>query len=175
MRATCFLYCPSCSISPSTSESIVLFAACWCFPIAYGVFAIFATASRGGLISLFVCFPVCPFRRGSARQRMSAVIVGGVLVLAIPILLSGTNALERLGSLFGGQHEEAKESGDARDYLLRQSITYTFKHPVFGIGMDQFPNYEGRMSPQRGCNRQLARDPQFRYDPGFQMNWAFPP
>ncbi len=118
-------------------------------PIAYGVFVIFATASRGGLISLFVCFLFVLFR-GSARQRMSAVIVGGVLVLAIPILLSGTNALDRLGSLFGGQHEEAKESGDARDYLLRQSIIYTFKHPVFGIGMDQFPNYEGKMSVSAG-------------------------
>jgi hypothetical protein len=118
-------------------------------PIAYGIFVIFATASRGGFISLFVCFLFVLFR-GSARQRMSAVVVGGVMVLAIPILLSGTNALDRLGSLFGGQHEEAKESGDARDYLLRQSIIYTFRHPVFGIGMDQFPNYEGKMSIDAG-------------------------
>jgi len=52
--------------------------------------------------------------------------------------------------LFGGQDEEAKQSGDARNYLLRQSIIYTFKHPVFGIGMFQFPNYEGRMSIEAG-------------------------
>ena len=70
--------------------------------------------------------------------------------LAIPILLSGTNALERLGSLFGGQTRRSEGIRDARDYLLRQSIIYTVKHPVFGIGMDQFPNYEGRMSIDAG-------------------------
>ena len=118
-------------------------------PIAFGVFVIFATASRGGLVSLFACFLFVLFR-GSARQRMAAVIVGGVMVMAIPILLSGGNALDRLGSLFGGHNEEAKESGDSRDYLLRTSILYTFQHPVFGIGLDQFPNYEGGMSVSAG-------------------------
>ena len=118
-------------------------------PIAFGTFVIFATASRGGFISLAACFLFVLFR-GSARQRMSALVVGGVLMLAIPILLSGTNALDRLGSLFGGQHEEAKESGDSRDYLLRTSILYTFQHPVFGIGLDQFPNYEGGSSVRAG-------------------------
>lgn len=118
-------------------------------PIAFGTFVIFATASRGGMVSLFACFLFVLFR-GSARQRMSALVVGGVLVLAIPILLSGSNALDRLGSLFGGQHEEAKESGDSRDYLLRTSILYTVQHPVFGVGMLQFGNYEGRMSLSAG-------------------------
>lgn len=118
-------------------------------PMAYGIWVIFATASRGGLISLFACFLFVLFR-GSTRQRMAALIAGGVMALAIPILLSGTNALDRLDSLFGGQHEEAKESGDARDYLLRKSLTYTVTHPVFGIGMFQFPNYEGGMSVQAG-------------------------
>jgi len=118
-------------------------------PMAFGVFVIFATASRGGLISLFACFLFVLFR-GSTKQRSAAVVIGGVLILAIPILLSGSNALNRLGSLFGGQDEEAKQSGDARNYLLRQSIIYTFKHPVFGIGMFQFPNYEGRMSIEAG-------------------------
>jgi hypothetical protein len=118
-------------------------------PIAFGIFVIFATASRGGLVSLCVCFLFVLFR-GSARQRMSAIVVGGVLALAIPFLLSGSNALDRLGSLFGGQHEEAKESGDSRDYLLRQSIIFTAQHPVFGVGLFQFPNFEGRTSISAG-------------------------
>jgi hypothetical protein len=118
-------------------------------PIAYGIFVIFATASRGGFISLFACFLFVLFR-GSARQRMAAVSIGGLLIVAIPILLSGSNALDRLGSLFGGHNEEAKESGDSRDYLLRKSILYTVQHPVFGIGLFQFPNYEGKMSVDAG-------------------------
>jgi O-antigen ligase len=118
-------------------------------PMAFGVWVIFATASRGGLVSLFVCFLFVLFR-GSARQRMAALIIGGVMALAIPILLSGSNAADRLGSLFGGQHEEAKESGDSREYLLRQSISYTISHPLFGVGMSQFGNYEGGMSVRAG-------------------------
>ena len=47
-------------------------------------------------------------------------------------------------------HEEAKESGDSRDYLLRTSILYTVQHPLFGIGMFQFPNYEGGSSVRAG-------------------------
>jgi O-antigen ligase len=81
---------------------------------------------------------------------MAALVLGGLLVVAVPILLSGSNALDRLGSLFGGQHAEAQESQDARSYLLRQSINYTFRHPVFGVGMSQFGNYEGGMSVSAG-------------------------
>jgi len=51
-------------------------------PMAFGVFVIFATASRGGLISLFACFLFVLFR-GSTKQRSAAVVIGGVLILAI--------------------------------------------------------------------------------------------
>jgi O-Antigen ligase len=119
------------------------------FPLAFGVWLTFATASRGALIAIFVSFLFVLFR-GSARQRMAALAIGGLMAVAIPILLSGTNALDRLGSLFGGVHEEAKQSGDSRDYLLRTSILYTVQHPVFGIGFFQFPNYEGKTSLDAG-------------------------
>jgi O-antigen ligase len=118
-------------------------------PIGYGLYIIFATASRGGLLSLVVCFLFLMIR-GSSGQRMAALAAGLMLAVSIPILLSGTNALERLGSLFGGAHEEAKESADARNYLLRQSINYSFTHPLFGVGYTEFGNYEGKTSVQSG-------------------------
>jgi O-antigen ligase len=117
-------------------------------PAAYALWVIFGTASRGAIIALAVSFLFVLFR-GSARQRVAALAVGAILVVAIPVLLQG-NAADRLASLVGGKHEEAEESGDARSYLLKQSLIYTLQHPIFGIGFGQFPNYEGRLSLQAG-------------------------
>jgi O-antigen ligase len=41
-------------------------------------------------------------------------------------------------------------SADARNYVLRQSILATLAHPVFGVGMGEFQNYEGRTSREKG-------------------------
>ncbi len=35
-------------------------------------------------------------------------------------------------------------SSESREYLLRKSITYTFEHPIFGVGPRQFASYEGQ-------------------------------
>jgi O-antigen ligase len=39
--------------------------------------------------------------------------------------------------------EEALESSEMRRHLLQESILYTLQHPLFGVGMEQFSNYEG--------------------------------
>jgi O-antigen ligase len=39
---------------------------------------------------------------------------------------------------------EAVESSESRKYLLRKSLEYTFKFPVFGVGPGQFASYEGK-------------------------------
>ena len=39
--------------------------------------------------------------------------------------------------------EEAMESSEMRRYLLKQSLIYTFEHPIFGVGLAQFSDYEG--------------------------------
>jgi O-antigen ligase len=117
-------------------------------PAAYAIWIIFGTASRGAVIALAASL-LFVLLRGSARQRVAALAVGAILVVAIPVLLSG-NAADRLASMVGGQHEEAKESEDARGYLLKQSLLYTMQHPLFGIGLGEFANYEGGTSVAAG-------------------------
>lgn len=117
-------------------------------PAAYGLWLIFGTASRGAVIALAVSFLFILFR-AQAKQRMALMAVGLILAVAIPLLLPG-NAADRLASMFGSKHEEALESGEARSYLLKQSLIYTVQHPLFGIGLAQFPNYEGRLSLEAG-------------------------
>ena len=116
--------------------------------VGYGFWIILGTASRGALVAVFAMF-VFIIWRATAWQRVIALIVGLMVAIAVPVLLPTTTLL-RLASLFGGEHEEAKESGEARNYLLQQSLLYTLQHPLFGVGPDQFSNYEGMMSQARG-------------------------
>ncbi len=37
-----------------------------------------------------------------------------------------------------------------RSYLLKQSVVYTWQHPIFGVGLGQFSNFEGKSSLAEG-------------------------
>ena len=108
--------------------------------IAYGIWVIVGTASRGALIGIFGAFAFVLWR-ATMRQRVIAVFGGGLLAFIIMVALP-SNTANRLGTLFGEQNSEATESSDARNHLFRQSVTYTLQHPLFGVGPDQFSNYQ---------------------------------
>ncbi len=118
-------------------------------PMAYALWIIFGTASRGALIALLVMF-LFVLLRASGKRRVAALVLAGTLAAAVPVVIQGS-ALTRLSSLFGKSHpEEAEESQESRLYVLQQSLRYTAAHPLFGIGMGQFPNYEGASSASAG-------------------------
>jgi O-antigen ligase len=116
--------------------------------IGYGLWIILGTASRGAVIALAVMF-LFTMWFGSPRLR----IAGLVAVVAIPaivfVALPGAT-LSRLGTLVGEQHEEAEESQASRMYLFQKSVLFTIQHPLFGVGPDQFANYEGGESVAAG-------------------------
>ena len=116
--------------------------------IAYGVSVILGTASRGGLIALGGIF-LFTMVSATPRQRVLATVAALVLAAVSFAILPGA-ALSRLGSLFGQEHREAEESADSRGYLFRTSVQYSFQHPVFGVGLGQFGNYEGNTSVSAG-------------------------
>lgn len=117
--------------------------------MAYAMKVILGTASRGAVIAIAVGF-LFVLLKASGKQRVAALAIVGVFAAATPLLLHG-NAADRLASLVGAsQHEEAKESGEARQYLLKQSIIYTLQHPIFGVGLGQFSNFEGKLSTAEG-------------------------
>jgi O-antigen ligase len=108
--------------------------------IMYGLWVIVGTASRGALLGIMAAFLFILWR-ANMRQRIMAIVAGGVLaVITVTILPQITS--NRLGTLFGEENEEARQSADARSRLFRQSITYTIQHPLFGVGPDQFSNYQ---------------------------------
>jgi O-antigen ligase len=117
-------------------------------PAGYAFWVILGTASRGALIALAVSF-LFVLWRASGKQRVAAVAVALALIGAAAVFLHGNEA-ERLESLFGAKHEEALESQESRSYLLKQSISYTLEHPIVGVGLGQFSNYEGKSSLEEG-------------------------
>jgi O-antigen ligase len=108
--------------------------------VAYGLWVVVGTASRGALLGIFMAFAFVLWH-ATMRQRMIAVFGGGLLALIIIAALPNITA-NRLGSLFGEQNIEAEASANIRGTLFRQSITYTLQHPLFGVGPDQFSNYQ---------------------------------
>ncbi len=119
------------------------------FPlIGYGLWLILGTASRGGLIAVSVVL-LFLLVRATAKQRLVAGIAA-IVVAAGSFAILPRATLNRLGSLFGEEHEEAKESAEAREYLFQTSLRYTLEHPVFGVGVGQFANFEGSSSVAQG-------------------------
>jgi O-antigen ligase len=97
-------------------------------------------------------FAYLVFLYGSnAARRAAGLAIGAVALLAIPLFLPALTR-NRLGTVFGENNPEAEESSDSRTYLFQQSIRYTLLHPLFGVGPDQFSNFEGSESRIKGLN-----------------------
>ena len=117
--------------------------------IAYGVWVVLGTGSRGCMLAMGAML-LFALWRATPAQRVGTLIVALVLAVAIPLMLPGS-VVTRLGSLFNeDQHREGRESAEAREYLLKQSLLYTFQHPLLGVGPGQFPNYEGNQRTSEG-------------------------
>lgn len=116
--------------------------------IGYGISVILGTASRGALIAMFMTV-LYVLIRASMRQKIAFALVAG-LSAALFFAITPKSALNRLGTLFGEENDEAQESADSRSYLFKKSVEFTLQHPVFGVGPDQFSNYEGQVSRDSG-------------------------
>jgi O-antigen ligase len=130
-------------------------------PLAYGAWVVLGTGSRGCMIALGAMF-LFALWRASPAHRIVTLVAGIGLAVMIPLFLPG-NVLTRLGSLLNeegaisdnpGETSEALASSSARAYLLKQSLLYTFQHPVFGVGPGQFSNYEGNEKTAEGKHGQ---------------------
>ena len=125
----------------SKSKAIRLAALCG---IPYGVLLVLKTASRGGLVAL-VAGALFWLLRGSMRQRIALLALGPVVVVALVGFVPRSSMVRILSfsTESADASEEALESSTMRRYLLQESILYTLQHPLFGVGMGQFSNYEG--------------------------------
>lgn len=126
----------------------VLFRGIAAISIAYGLYVILGTGSRGALVALGIG-GIFFLIKAQMKVRIGFVIAAMLAMTVMPLVLPESTKA-RLGSLFGEEHAEAEESEASRSYLFWKSVEYTFAHPIFGVGPDQFANYEGNRSRDEG-------------------------
>ncbi len=120
-----------------------------CFgALGYSGYVILGSASRGAFLSVAAGFLFWLWK-SSSRQRISALVLVPLLAIPVVVLLPSAT-FARIFSAVGEKHLEAEMSGDARSHLFWQSVRFTFEHPIFGVGPEQFTAYEAHISKQEG-------------------------
>ena len=131
--------------------------------VCFGIVLVLRTASRGALIGLSAG-ALYWLLRGTMRQKMVLLVAGPVAAVAL-IAFVPRSALDRIVAFSAGEDnpsEDARTSTEMRQYLLKQSIVYTLQHPVFGVGMVQFGEYEAERNAIIG-NHGLGHDTHNSY------------
>jgi O-antigen ligase len=121
----------------------------------YGFYLILLTGSRGALIAIVITILFCLWKlRPSQKILVASIVI--LLVCATPFVVP-QRILTRFSTIFQSAKFPEKDpdlaaatSGEARRYLLKQSILATLRHPIFGVGAGQFQNYEGRTAREKG-------------------------
>ena len=116
--------------------------------IPYSLYIVLGTASRGCLLGL-AGGALFWFLRAPMKQKMLAVILLPMLLVPALALLP-KQTFDRLNTLSGKRNEEADESAASRSYLFYKGVEFTLQRPLFGVGPDQFANFEGASSRAAG-------------------------
>ena len=121
--------------------------------LAWGLYLILASASRGAAVALAVGIVFLIFN-APGRLRIVFLITALPLVLFTMFLIP-QRALERIFSFSSSQTnvaEEALLSSQLRQKLFSDSVKYAITHPVFGVGPGQFSINEGMETKRQNPN-----------------------
>ena len=106
----------------------------------------FRTGSRGAMIG-FVAMLLVVFVRASIMGKMQIILAGvffmGIVVTTMPgKLISRYKSIADdevdVAEMGGAMAESAASSTQSRKQLLRHSLIFTMKHPLFGVGPGMF-------------------------------------
>lgn len=110
------------------------------------------SGSRGALLALGAALLVLFFKI-PVRYKTLFVLLIPVIGLVL-VRITPQSTIDRYTTLWGDtsaeMQDEAEASREAREYLLRTSISMTFDNPLFGVGPNQFANVEGGQARESG-------------------------
>ncbi len=117
--------------------------------------AIAETGSRSAMIGASVAVLVV-FLSVSPGQKLK-LLLAGIAVFAVLVAALPSHLKQRFFTVFGDSNsqmdsriESSIESAQSRRMLLMDSITLTFRHPVFGVGPGNFPVAQNDLAMARG-------------------------
>ena len=99
--------------------------------------AVVVTFSRGGFLGLACAMFVMSWKLG--RRNRTGVLLLFLAAIAVFFALVPHDYIVRLLTIFGGSDWQGG-SASARENLLLRSLQVMLRHPLFGIGMNNFHN-----------------------------------
>jgi putative inorganic carbon (HCO3(-)) transporter len=116
----------------------------WTVSLIFMSWGVIATYSRSGLLAMVVTVAVCIWEFGVLGKR-TIVLVSAVFisVIALGVFVATPNYLVRIESMVRGDIEGSGDRGsrEAREELLKDSLTLMVRHPFLGIGPGNFSSY----------------------------------
>ena len=124
------------------------------------VYIISKTGSRGALISFAVLYLVLIYHASVIGK--AGLLLAGSLSLCAAIALLPSTLKDRYKTLFSQDKPEIQEpyedymlvsaesSTESREHLFHQSLILAAKHPIFGVGVEQFSVAEDALAHAQG-------------------------
>ena len=115
------------------------------------------TGSRGGflgVITIVLGIFLLPMLKVSKRTRR--IGIAGIVASLFAIPLMPPVYRERMMTIFSSEEDYNRTSQTGRIEIWRRGIGYAMMFPVFGVGINNYPSAEGRIS-ERAKNREPGK------------------
>jgi putative inorganic carbon (hco3(-)) transporter len=116
----------------------------WAVSLIFMLGGVVATYSRSGLLAMVVTVAICIWEFG-IRGKRTMVLVSAFFIglICVAVVFATPHYLTRVESLFYGNIEGSGDRGslEAREVLLKDSLTIMVRHPLLGIGPGNFASY----------------------------------
>jgi len=121
--------------------------AAWAVAMLVMAAALFATASRGGFVTLMIVAPVCLWYFAIKKPRPHLVIAA-VMILTVVGIAGGEKLKDRFFAMSGEDldtrlERSAHSSFEDRRILIDKSLVGIARYPFLGIGIGNFMTYSG--------------------------------
>lgn len=125
-------------------------AAAACLPLF--IYTLVETGSRGGFLGLCAVGLYVLLRYGTIpwRRRLAAVAIGAILLIAV----GSSSYWSMMGTILHPK-QDYNWSGNAesgRMEIWKRGVGYMMSHPLFGVGVRNFPVAEGTLSKEGRLN-----------------------
>lgn len=123
------------------------------------IYCLMLTASRAGLLALLVAMSVAIWEFG-VKGRRFLLVLASVIGLTAIVIVAGSKTWERFEGTFNPNANYAASYGSAQErrQLLNWSIEFTEHHPLFGIGLGNFPSYSGHWKDAHNSYMEMASE-----------------
>ena len=138
--------------------------ALWIIGLIFMLYCVLITYSRSGLIALVITMLVCLWEYGIKQKRVVLVLSAAFLgMLGLGIALMTPHFIARMSSLVNGNVAGSGDHGslEAREVLLKQSISLALHHPLLGVGPGNFPVVTSEWRVAHNSYTELAAEAGF--------------